>query len=140
MSQQIIVEGNRKVEVNRLLQLHTYEDYIEGVPTISLNQRVIENVVEKAKKECHLETVYLVEPKLTPMIVSDLFSKGEAVGKLPRITCIAELHDFSHYDDDDDALAVIWFQEDFAFLIPFDVLEQMKQVPFSKLAQKFDFF
>jgi hypothetical protein len=116
MNQELIVEGNRKVEVNRLLQWHTYEDYIEGVPATNLNQRVIENVVEKAKQECHLETVYLVEPKLTPMIVSDLFSEGEAVAKLPRITCIAELHDFSHYDATDyAALAVIWFQGDLLF-------------------------
>jgi hypothetical protein len=49
-----------------------------------------------------------MEPKLTPMIVSDLFSEGEAVAKLPRITCIARLHDHSHYEDADyAALAVV---------------------------------
>jgi hypothetical protein len=35
MNQEIRVEGNRKVEVNMLLQWQTYRGYIEGVPTTS---------------------------------------------------------------------------------------------------------
>jgi hypothetical protein len=75
------------------------------------------------------------------MRVSGLFSEGEAVAKLPRITCNARLHDSSHNENADyAALTVVWFQEEFAFPIQAEVLEQMKQIPFSKLAEKLDFF
>jgi hypothetical protein len=39
----------------------------------------MDKVVEQAKKECSLEAVYMVEPKLTLMVISTLFSEGEGV-------------------------------------------------------------
>jgi hypothetical protein len=141
MNQEIIVEGGRKVEVNKLIQWRTYAGVVEGSPTASLNRSEIEKAVNTAKVQCYLDAVFVVESKLTPVAGDKLYPEEEKLAKLPRITCIARLHDYGHYEDADyAALAVVWFQNNFAFPIDFEVLDQMKQIPFSKLAKQFDFF
>ncbi|KAA9340108.1 hypothetical protein [Adhaeribacter soli] len=140
MNQEIIVEGKGKVKINKLLQWRTYESQMEGVPSARMNRIEIENAVAVAKRVCYLEAVYIVEPKLTPLEIAPLFSEGEEAVRLPRITCVARVEDYAIQDADYAALAIVWFQDDFAFPIEPEVLELMKLIPFRKLALKFDFF
>lgn len=140
MSQTIILEGNRKVQVHKLLQWRTYESQTEGAPSARMNRIEIENAVAVAKKVCYLEAVNVVEPKLTPLEIIPLFYKEEEAVRLPKITCVARVEDYAIQDADYAALAIVWFQDDFAFPIEPEVLEHMKLIPFSKIALKFDFF
>jgi hypothetical protein len=77
MTQEIIVEGNRKVEVHKLLQWRTYESQTEGMPSARMNKLEVKNAIKVAKKVCSREAVYEVEPKLTPLGIGPLFSVGK---------------------------------------------------------------
>ena len=139
MNDTIIVDGNRPVSIRSIRQVLTYGGLLEGIPTREMNGRILDRVKEEAKKFCHLDNVYLIEPEQRPIEYSGRYPFGEPA-QLPNVICIVELRCYSVFKDkskDFSGLGLIWFQDDFMFAIDATISEKMKVVPFAKVCGEF---
>ncbi len=141
MNSDLIIETNINVTIKSIKQWHTYGGLLEGIPTDKLNERIINRVKKEAKEFSGIEETYLIEPKQKPIDYEGKYPFGSPAS-LPRVTCVAELwhHDvFKNKDKMFSSLCIIWFQEDYAFPIDKDILNKIKEVPFSKVCGEFDY-
>lgn len=137
----LIIDTDKEVTIDELLQRHVYSGLLEGMPTTKMNRQIVADAKAEAKKFCGIEEIYLIEPKQTPIPYEGKYPFGEP-SALPPIMCMAKLlyHGvFRNAEKDYAALALVWFQEDFAFRIADEILENVKQIPFSKICGEFRF-
>lgn len=127
----------KRVVVKGLYQVGTYDGLLEGVPTEKMNRRILAGVIERAKQLFHVQEVYLIEAKQTPIDIGRPLWFGSKPAALPKMLCIAELW---HHEPaksrvmDFSSLSVVWFQQDFALPIDTQVLEQFKTLAWDELA------
>ncbi|MGV7106843.1 hypothetical protein [Flavobacterium sp. U410] len=141
MNSKLIIETNKEVTIKRIKQWYTYYGLLEGLPTDKMNERIINRTKKEAKEFSGLDEIYLIEPKQTLIDYDGKYPFGNPVS-LPGITCIAELwHNdvFRNTDKMFSSLCLIWFQEDYAFPIEKDILDKIKEIPFSKICGEFDY-
>jgi hypothetical protein len=138
MKNELIVEQDRYVSINVLVQEYTYKGLLEGVPTDTMNQRMIKNLESKAIRYCGNMPVYVIEPKQTPHPHARP-NPFETPMSLPAYTCIAQLSDYKPARDEEmfggSQLIVVWFQDTLALPIDDDILEKMKQIKWTELAE-----
>lgn len=140
MNSKLIVEGDLEVSIKRIRQRHTYEGQLEGYPNKKVNGYILEDVKKEATDYCGLKEVFIVEPKQTPVTNSKAFPFPDAI-ELPSVVCIAELWYFGTFRNktmDCSSLGLVWFQNDFAFPIDQEILDKIKEIPFSKICREFD--
>tara|TARA_Y100000815_G_C12973061_1_gene361197 strand:+ start:92 stop:517 length:426 start_codon:yes stop_codon:yes gene_type:complete len=141
MNSNLIIETNKNVTIKRIKQWHTYGGLLEGIPTDKLNERIINRTKKQAKEFSGMEEIYLIEPKQKPIDYDGKYPFGNPAS-LPGVTCIAELwHNdvFKNPDKMFSSLCIIWFQEDYAFPIEENILNSIKEIPFSKICGEFDY-
>lgn len=141
MKGELFIEGNKEVTIKRIKQWLTYDGLLEGLPTARMNNGILLDVKEDAKKFCGFDEVYLIEPPLTPIHYDGKYPFGEPVS-LPKVTCIIELWYYTTFRDsekDFSSLGVIWFQDDYAFPIDKEIIEEMKKIPFSEICGEFNY-
>jgi hypothetical protein len=133
----LIVEKNRGVSIKSLHQWQTYGGLLEGLPTDRMNLRILENTRDYAKKYCGQFHTYMIEPVQTPIKYEGEYAFGNPMS-LPPVTCIAELSHFQPIKDTSchgSILILIWFQDEFAFPIAPNILDEIKNLHWSQLAQ-----
>jgi hypothetical protein len=141
MNGELIVEGDKQVTIKRIKQWHIYDGLLEGLPTTRMNNRILADVKEDAKKFCGLDEIYLIEPQQTPIPYDGKYPFGEPAS-LPSVACIIELWHYTTFRDDKkdfSSLGIIWFQNDYAFPIDEEIIEKIKQIPFSKICGEFTY-
>ena len=141
MKGELIIDHDKKVSIKRIMQWQTYDGLLEGMPTTKMNSRILADVKTEAKKFCGIEEIYLIEPKQTPIPYEGKYPFGEPAS-LPPIVCIVELWHYTTFKDkhkDFSSLGLVWFQSDFAFPIEEEILELIKEVPFSKICGEFTY-
>jgi hypothetical protein len=143
MNSDLIIETNKEVSIKSMIQWNTYSDISAGIPTDQFNEQIINWAKQSAKEFSRMEEIYLIEPKQTPIPDDEEFHFPFAKpASLPRVTCVAKLwHDdvFRNTDKMFSSLCIIWFQEDYAFPIDQDILNKIKEVPFSEVCGEFDY-
>jgi hypothetical protein len=83
----------------------------------------------------------LIEPIQTPIEYEGKYAFGDPAS-LPPIACIVDLWYYSAFRDetkDFSSLGLIWFQDDYAFPMEEQILEKIKQIPFSKICGEFTY-
>ena len=141
MNSNLIIKTNKDVTIKSIKQWHTYGGLLEGIPTDKLNERIINRTKKEAKEFSGIEEIYLIEPKQKPIDYDGKYPFGNPAS-LPGVTCIAELwHNdvFKNTDKMFSSLCIIWFQDDYAFPIEEDILNKIKEIPFSKVCGEFDY-
>lgn len=124
---------NMHVSVDRLFQWKTYYGVLEGVPNHAINQQMLISIKEKAKRELHVNTIYLIPP-----IEKIKTTSTRVVATLPNITCMAEL---SHYQPMADQsmeysrLGLIWFQDDYAFPIDSTIKKHVNELEWETMSE-----
>jgi hypothetical protein len=137
----IEVGNGRSVSMKGLHQTATYAGLLEGLPTRKMNARILADSLDAARRIFHIHEVYLIEPTQRSLEYKEWYRFGKPAA-LPSIQCIAELW---HHEPakntwmDFSALTVVWYQDDFAFPISADVIEQMKNLPWNDVAGSFDY-
>lgn len=124
-----ILDQNLEVSLEKLVQQYTYGGLLEGFPGEMVNRMVLRNIERSAKNDLHLEEIYTLLP-------------GEMSEEFPPVVCMARLECGSVFKDkekDYSSIAVIWFQEEFAFPIEAATLEQFKTIPFRELCAEFEY-
>lgn len=139
MRTEIILEHNRYAHIEFFVQWRTYRGVLEGVPNKSINKWYIECAVKDAARYCDNAPVYLIEPK--QKIHRENAEHPEyTVMSLPEVTCIAKLNSYTPAKDPEmvgSALTVVWYQDTMAMPIDESILEQMKQIKWSELADDY---
>lgn len=143
----VIVAGHREVRIECIHQWPTYRGLLEGLPTTQMNARILSHSKQYARKYCDIEAFHLLEPVQTAIKYEGIrrWIPGYPLGNpsaLPPITCLAALRSLEPVRDktkDAARLAVTWFQNEYAFPIDAAVLEQMKGIPFDRIAEDFEY-
>jgi len=141
MNDKLIIEGNRQVTITMLMQSFVYAGLLEGLPNERMNQGIIAGLKNEAKKFCHQDEIYMIDP-ITEVIPYEGAYRAGAPIALPPICCIALLQHYGPIRDmsnDGAALGLIWFQREYAFPIDAGILETIKTIPFSKLCKEFGY-
>lgn len=139
MRTEIALENNRYAHIDMFVQWRTYKGVLEGVPNRSINNRYIESALKNAIRYCGHVPVYLIEPTQT-IHREDTEHPEYTVMSLPEVTCIAKLSSYEPAKDPDmvgSELIVVWYQDTMAMPIDEAILEQMKRINWSELAQDF---
>lgn len=137
----VIVAGHREVSIECIHQWPTYRGLLEGLPTTQMNACILSRSKQYARKYCDIEAFHLLEPVQTAIKYEGKYPLGNP-SALPPITCLAALWSLQPVRDktkDAARLAVTWFQNEFAFPIDAAVLEQMKGIPFDRIAEDFEY-
>lgn len=141
MNGNLIIEGDKEVRIKRISQSYTYGGLLEGLPTTRMNDYILASVKEEAKKFCGLDEIYLIEPQQTPIPYDGKYPFGTPMS-LPSVICIIKIWYYTTFRDkekDFSCLGIIWFQNDYAFPIDEEIVEKIKEIPFSKICGEFQY-
>ncbi len=139
VNDEIIIEGTKKVHIRSIKQTLTYGGLLEGIPTRQMNERILKDVVNDARKFSCIDEVYLIEPAQIPIAYNGRYPFGEPAA-LPPVICIVELSGSPQRDMNrhGSCLALVWFQQDYMFPIDADILKKITEIPYSKVCGEFD--
>lgn len=141
MNRKLLIDKDLEVQVTGLLQWPVYEGMMEGYPAKERNSRLLLEILEKAKKFCRCEEVFLIEPVQTPYPYHGELAAGEPVA-LPSIVCVASLfynHAVRDLTKDMSGLGLVWLQNDYAFPIDKEVKKKIRNFPYRELCREGDF-
>lgn len=131
----LIVENKINARVIQLTQDITYDGLLEGEPSEIVNQIVINNIKQRAKKILEIEDVYILNSHEKSKFSDNKF-------ELPRITCIALLKSnevFKNNEMDFSCLGLIWFQDELAFPISNSIIDQIKKINYKELCSEYEY-
>jgi hypothetical protein len=137
MSKRPVIQlgSGREIHLSSLNQSWTYEGLLEGLPTREMNRRRIEGVVAEERAKSH--GVWVVPPYETPIPYDGRYPFGEPA-RLPYVQCIAEFRSPGGDLVTDSRLTIVWFQEEFALPIDATILEQIRRIDWSELAEFYE--
>ncbi|OJJ14809.1 hypothetical protein BKI52_40325 [marine bacterium AO1-C] len=145
----LTIENGHKAHITGFYQYPTYRHLLAGHRNRKINRHILKEVEavakDYAKQENYMYPVYVIEPLEKPLhyvVRHNPFNYQFAT--LPNVTCIVLLQcleSFEEPEDEDDimeypssTLAVVWFQDSYAFPIDAFVLEQIKQIPWLEVS------
>lgn len=143
MKPEIQLRSGRSIRLLELRQSRTYEGLIMGLPTAENNRQLLNDL---PRSHSHYQRpAYLVQPVEKPLSYNGPSGEPYAFGtpaSLPAILCVARFE--SHQparDKSDDAsgLAVVWFQQKFAFPIDDDVVKAIAAIDWEAHAGDFSY-
>jgi len=128
---EFIIEKDQTAILISLHQFYTYEGLYAGLPTEELNEKIMSSLKNLAKKIFYIDGFYLIPPEQTPIPYSGEYRHGKPSG-MPPITCLAKCYSGA------TALTIAWYQDNFAFPIDAEILEKIKEIPWSEVAGETD--
>lgn len=137
----LVVDGDIEVVVSKIMQWHTYEGMLEGVPNRKLNRSLLQSLENKLKDFCGLDEVFIIEPVERPFTVDSLYFRGDPM-TLPMVTCMAEIFAPQSFRDSNrefSMMGIAWFQDQFAFPVDEQIVDILKQIPYRELCGEFGF-
>ncbi len=145
----ITLRSGRLLWLRELRQWGIYEGVYAGIPTTQENQERIERIVAGERGKARGEEPYLIQPNERPAEPSEhwrdlpeLSELSESWGHLPAMVCVGRFASFQPAKDPKrhaSSLAIIWFQDEFAFPIDPAVREQIRAIDWEKHATDFDY-
>jgi len=141
----IRLNSGRDVFLYVLFQYPTYSGWMEGIPTASINEWLVQRALEYTKQKLWdvVEPV-LIPPKELPIELpegaNDLrrLYKNMRLVRIPAIACLATWDSYQPARDEGanfSCLNIVWFQEEFALPIAPEVVEQIKGVDWERHAE-----
>ncbi|WP_143195566.1 hypothetical protein [Archangium sp. Cb G35] len=137
-----LVSG-RTIHLRFLEQSLVYEEPIPGVPKWEDSQRIVERFLERARKHSNGYAPYLIPPPERPIgEPRPPFAESSQPMLLPPVVCVARF--YSHYEASDPSkdysgLAVLWFQDEFAFPIDPVVMKHLRELDWERHAIDYDY-
>jgi hypothetical protein len=132
---EIELNSGQTIYLKEINQSFTYEGLLEGLPTTEMNRRKIDMAVKRAETlwSCG---AYLIEPKETRIKFYRKYPFGTPAS-IPGIMCLARFQSESTARDvlkDYSALAVVWFQNQFALPIEKSVIARIQEIAWGEVA------
>jgi hypothetical protein len=135
--------SGRNIHLRFLEQSLVYEGLMAGIPNREDNQRFVDRFMERARKHFNGNAPYLIPPPKRPIEdPQPPFARSGQPMLLPPVACIARF--YSHYEASDPAkdysvLAVLWFQDEFAFPIDPAVMRHLRELAWERHAVDYDY-
>lgn len=127
----LTLNSGQQIRMNQLLQYRTYGGMLLGLPNPMANEMIISDALKCAEKFCCGGKPYLIQPRVMAFAEWWLVRYGKRVDNtdeplpecaaLPAIACIAEFEAM----DKLSVVAVVWFQNEFAFPIAPEAMSQI---------------
>lgn len=127
-----------KIWLSSLEQSPTYSGMLEGYPNRELNQQLVAATQKRLEKRSGWKP-YVVEPDEREMPERSADGKDLPWVELPRIKCIAWFRSRG-LGEFGSRLAIVWFQDDFAFPIDPIVETKIRTMVWSRHAEPIDDF
>jgi hypothetical protein len=129
------VEAGRKVHLYRIYQTRTYEGALAGQAERGADRRIIEHAIAFARQRLKFRGA----PTLIPIrsVRGPVHAAAEGHDRLPDILCIGEflwarpVRDVSQMYS---SATFVWFQDQFAPPITPDVLEELREIEWERVA------
>lgn len=131
----LLLDCRTTIRLTDLKQSLTYSGLLEGYPNNSLNQSIIDGVQSRLKKKSGWEP-YLVPP-VEREVPKRSIAKERPWMELPRIQCTAWFESKT-LGEFGSRLAVIWFQDAFAFPIDPEVASRIRAIVWDDHAEPID--
>lgn len=116
----------------------TYSGMLEGYPNSELNRRLVEGIQERLEKRSQWKP-FLIEPEEREVPNRSTVAKKRPWVELPKVQCTAWFRSNS-LGEFGSRLAIIWFQDDFAFPIDPKVENKIRSMVWSRHAEPLDDF
>lgn len=129
----IAIAGGRLLHLHSLYQTRTYKGLLANRPNRESNKRVIADAFELARE--HLRFMGL--PQLIPSPTMN-GAPGSDYERLPDYLCIGEFTSSQPARDLDkpySSAVLVWFQDSFAPPIAAEVLKEIRDVDWARIAQ-----
>jgi hypothetical protein len=133
----LIVEMDKRIFIESIYQFHTYRGLFSGMPNERINKQILEYSYRKATEDSFCGKAHMLYPKQTAIPIKDERTYKETPMALPDITCIAELRYYKPLTNPDrfmSCMCVVWFQDNYAFPIQDNVLQQFLNLRWSSVA------
>jgi hypothetical protein len=141
MKTSLTIENGKKAYLDSLHQWRTYGGLLEGIPTDKMNANILERVLVEAKHHTYTSAIFVIKPEQVPIPYDGKYPFGNPM-QMPATTCVASLTCLDtarNHSMDGSALTIVWYQENFAFPIEEAILESIKQITWSQLAEDFEY-
>jgi hypothetical protein len=141
LNSSLTLPSGRTINLRELQQRYTYDGLIEGLPTAEGNRGLLESL-PRVHHHCG-RPAHLIPPKETLLNYRDPSGEPYPFGTpamLPPILCVAQFESPQPAADKDahgSALAVVWFQDRFAFPIAEDVIKAIAAIDWEASAGDF---
>jgi hypothetical protein len=124
--------------LRELRQWQFYEGLLEGLPTVEMNRRRLEYFLGQQCGKIYGADPLLIRPTEKPIESwrDEPYPFGEPAA-FPSILCMARFDSLQPARDprkDFSGLVVVWFQEEFAFPIDPEALEQLRAIDWERHA------
>lgn len=134
------LENNLSAWGNCLYQWATYSGLLEGLPTERTNKGILDRLKDDVKRHIpYCDAVYIIEAEQKPIDYEKEYPFGKPM-ELPPVICVTNLtcsQPARNKNEDGSHLSIAWFQNDFAFPIEAEIIEKIKLIPWTKVAQDF---
>jgi hypothetical protein len=133
----LVLATGRDLLIESLEQSYIYAFVLEGVPTRSINDGMVERAVEAARRRDRVEP-FLIDPaqrRLGPN-AGAVGSRDERVA-LPAVCCVARLSSIRPARDpamNRSKLTVLWYQDDYAFPLSAHAAQAIRAIDWETLA------
>lgn len=127
----LTLNSGQQIRTNRLLQYRTYGGMLLGLPNPMANEMIISDALKRAEQFGGDGKPYLIQPRVMAFAEWWLVRYGKRVentdeplpecAALPAIACIAQFEAM----DKLSVVAVVWFQNEFAFPIAPEIMAQI---------------
>jgi hypothetical protein len=136
----ITLDSGRVLELTELHVSSTYGGWMEGVPTPSDNDRIIERLRDKGIEMFGAWPVHVVDGPRTPRPRQGSYRPHE---QLPGVTCIGRfesvaLHPAPHALMPSSNAIIAWFQNDFSAVFGVDAQARLRAVQWEQFAKDGD--
>ena len=131
----IELADGHSIHAQRIAAQLTYRRLIEGIPTDSLNEEIVNDVEELCKRVFFLERCIIIPPTLSPREF-----RGKSWRELPRVLIAGSFRCFKpvrHAGHVYSALAVAWFQSSLEPLVSEQVLPLIQKLDWARHAEDF---
>lgn len=143
MSHEFKLRSGRTVRLRDLRQRGTYEGLLEGLPTSERNKRLMASLLRDEAHALYAVPAYLI----APLEQAIRLPEGESYpfgtpAALPAITCVGRFDSLSPTatgSGDASGLVVIWFQEEFQYPPPSDIVASLQLIDWDAHAGNYEY-
>jgi len=135
------LKSGRKIHLDEIVQWHTYAGLLEGIPRKEMNDRIIADVMQNARKKIDLSVpIHLIDPPREIIIIprNKPALRNREYERMPAIACAAAFESFEPARDKEcfsSCLIFVWFQNNWALPISPRIATQIRKTNWNDLAE-----
>ena len=135
------LQSGRKIYLDEIVQWRTYAGLLQGIPRKEINDRIIADAMQKARKKIDISVpIHLLQPDRKKLVFprNKPVLRNREYEQLPAIVCAATFESPDPARDKDcfsSCLIFLWFQNGWALPIAPRIVMQIRKINWNDLAE-----